>query len=436
MAELSLETITQLLPKSFRKLFLGYSGGVDSQVLLHLCSLLPDLRAKVVAVYIHHGLQEEADDWGEHCREQSHNLGIEFRMVKVDATAKKGESPEAAARRARYGAFEDLLGPGDVLLLAQHREDQLETVLLQLFRGGGIHGVAGMPVSMPLGRGFVLRPLLDVAKQAILAYAVEHGLRWVDDPSNLNCDFDRNFLRNQIVPLLKRRWPALDKTIARTARHCGSAAQLLDDWSEDALTAIFDPLDRSLSISGWQEFNAQQRLWILRQWLKRFGLKVPSQAVLHAIVDQLIGAKDDRNPEIRIQAHRIKKYRQRLYCFAEDYLRKQSDIQVWGNRDVALVMQNGYKLMRTESPQGINRQLWEGQMVTVAARKGGEKIKLPGRDGHHCLKKLYQEAGIPPWERDVRPLIYLDGRLAAVADLWVAEWATGQGDCYRLSWQP
>lgn len=417
---------------------IGYSGGIDSHVLLHLCASDPELKCKIKAVYIHHGLQPAADEWGEHCRQQCLNLAVNFKMIEVNAAAMPGESPEAAARNARYSALQRLIKPGDVLLLAQHREDQMETVLLQLFRGSGIQGLAAMPDCSEFGQGLVLRPLLQVAKKEIQQYAAQRALHWVDDPSNLSGEFDRNYLRNQVVPLLKQRWPSLDKTVARSAQHCGDAARLLNDWAGRTLEAIVDPLDRSLSISAWSQFNRHQGHWLLRQWLQMLGLKPPSQAVLKAIVDQLISAKDSANPQIFTQGCYLRKYRQKLFCLPEGYFRKETEVRQWDQRDDVFEMVNGYKLTRIESSAGIAKRLWGTQFVTVVNRRGGEKIKLPGRDGHHCLKKLYQEAGIPPWDRDLRPLVYLDGRLAAVAGLWVAEWAWSQqqGDCYRLLWQP
>lgn len=438
MTELSIQIINQLLPADYRRIVIGYSGGIDSHVLLHLCASQTDLNSKITAVYIHHGLQQAADDWGKHCQQQCLCLSVDFKMLKVNALPKAGESPEAAARDARYAALRSFLQPRDVLLLAQHREDQLETVLLQLFRGSGIQGLSAMPASMDFGQGLVLRPLLNISKADIEQYAIRHELHWVDDPSNQSNEFDRNYLRNQIVPLLKQRWPSLDKTVARAALHCGNAAQLLNDWAEQELAEIFDPNDRSLDIVNCLRYNENQRNWLLRHWLLSLSLKPPSQAILNAIVEQVILAKENASPQVYTQGCYIRKYRQKLFCITDAYFRKESDIRQWAAPDDQLHMTNGYRLIRYESSAGVSKRLWHAKSITVASRSGGEKIKLPGRDGHHCLKKLYQEAGIPPWDRDVRPLIYLDGRLAAIAGLWIAEWAWSyeQGDCYGLSWLP
>jgi len=169
---------TQLLPAKCRHVYIAYSGGIDSQVLLHLCANISDFKNKIIAVYINHGLQEAANEWERHCEQQCRQLSVQFKAISVYAKANNGESPEAAARNARYTALQALLEIDDALFLAQHREDQLETVLLQLFRGGGLQGLAAMPVCMNFGKGFLLRPLLNTSKQEILAYADLHELQW------------------------------------------------------------------------------------------------------------------------------------------------------------------------------------------------------------------------------------------------------------------
>ncbi len=450
MSLLNFARIAGQIPVNNDRLIIAYSGGVDSQVLLHLCAGQAQLRSKILAVYVDHGLQAISAQWGDHCRDQALALGVSFSLVKVDAHAKSGESPEAAARRARYQALQSTMLPGDLLLLAQHREDQLETLLLQLFRGAGVRGLAAMSAATPFGAGIMLRPLLHIPKQEILDYAGAHGLSWVDDPSNQSDDFDRNFLRNQVLPLLKQRWPSLDKTIARSAQHCGEAFELLQDWSDDNLRQVVVDTNPSISLERTDEkryplangalqldrltqYSEGQRRWLLRDWLSAHGLKPPSQAVLAAIETQLIAARDDADPLIQIQDHSLKKYRQQLFCLDSRSLQPAQACQ-WPSAVDALELSNGYRFSKTIATSGIACRLWETADVSIRPRSGGEKLKLPSRDGRHCLKKLYQEAGIPPWERQSRPLIYLDDRLAGVAGLWIDEWVWGSGNeaCYRL----
>lgn len=433
MSSLCYQTIAAAIPETAGKLYIGYSGGIDSQVLLHLCASQPHLRERIIAVHIHHGLQTAADAWEAHCRQQAENFGIAFLSFKVNAKAATGESPEAAAREARYRVFKDLLQADDCLLLAQHREDQLETVLLQLFRGAGVNGLAAMPEIAPLGLGHMLRPLLNTAKSEINNYAVRQQLQWVEDPSNHSSDYDRNFLRNDILPLLKQRWPALDKTVARSARHCGEAATLLDDWGKQTLAQLLNPTDNSLDLANWSKFDRPQQNLLLRGWFRQLGLKPPSSAQLHRMHRQLIAAGEHAVPELSNQDRLFKKYRQRLYCLDPRHL-GQADACSWPSDSDSLVLSNAYRLSRIPADSGIAQSLWQNSEVTVRPRSGGEKLKLTGRNGQHCLKKLFQEAGIPPWERECRPLIYLDGRLAAIAGLWVAEWASAPAPCYRLTW--
>jgi tRNA(Ile)-lysidine synthase len=300
-----------------------------------------------------------------------------------------------------------------------------------------VQGLAAMPVSIAFGAGRLLRPLLNIAKAEILAYAQQHSLTWVEDPSNLSSDFDRNFLRNEIVPLLKQRWPALDKTLARSAQHCADAADLIEDSSCELIKHRFNAADQSLSLEKIEHLSPAQYNLLLRQWFRQLGLKPPSQAQLNSIKQQLLGARADAMPQINLQGHIFQKYRQQLFCLSKQQLLMIEE-QEWPLGSANLCLSNGYILSRTPAESGINQQLWHQAKITLKPRSGGEKLKLPGRMGQHCLKKLFQEAGIPPWERQTRPLIYLNDQLAAVAGLWIADWAWSQAPQagYQITWQP
>jgi len=416
------------------RLYVAYSGGIDSQVLLHVCAANRELRPRITAAHVHHGLQSQADAWELHCRQQADALEVAFYSVRVDARAAGGQSPEAAAREARYQALSALIQTGDALLVAQHREDQLETLLLQLFRGAGVPGLAAMPASAPFGKGRLLRPLLDVGKAEIRQYAARHQLRWVEDPSNASVDFDRNFLRNDIVPLLKSRWPALDKTVSRSARHCAESLQMLTHYSQTLLTGLSDPRDHSLDLDGLRCLADAEQSWVLRAWIRSLQLKMPSEALLNTLKSQFLAANGD--PALHFQGHWIRRYRQRLYCLEDRQLRPP-ERQVWLQSAERIILSNGYALTLTPTDSGISRQLWRAGQVELKPRQGRERLKLPGRHGHHCLKKLYQAAGIPPWERDSRPLLYIDGRLAGVPGLWTDEWAwaLAENACYQIEYR-
>jgi tRNA(Ile)-lysidine synthase len=409
-------------------IYIGYSGGVDSHVLLHLCASITTLKDKITAVYVHHGLQAEAESWAKHCEKTSESLGVDFIMLRVNAAASQGESPEEAARNARYTALKSLIGVNDVLLVAQHREDQLETVLLQLFRGSGLRGLSGMPEIMIFGQGKMLRPLLNVSKPAIDNYAQVHGLNWVDDPSNLSNDYDRNFLRNTVLPLLKQRWPACDKTVARSAGHCVDAQIVISALAEELFYRVFNVTDKTLCISRLQSYEIAQQQLVIREWLQALKLKMPAQAFVKRLQSEVLSAREDSDPVLSGQGYCVRRYRDKLYCLKQAAAETLQD-SIWSAGQTSIKVSDHQTLSCVPSSAGICLEQWQDATIVVKARKGGEKIRLPGHKGHHALKKLFQETGIPPWERATIPLVYLDGKLAAVGDLWIS------ADFYREKMQ-
>jgi tRNA(Ile)-lysidine synthase len=404
---------------ALQRLYVAYSGGVDSHVLLHCCSSIAQLKDKITAVYVHHGLQVEAESWVGHCEKTAKDLGVEFITLRVNAKAESGESPEEAARNARYAALKSLINVGDALLLAQHREDQLETVLLQLFRGSGLRGLSGMPERQSFGSGVMFRPLLNTPKQAICDYATTHQLSWVEDPSNQSNDYDRNFLRNAVVPLLKQRWPAIDKTVSRSAKHCADAQVLVEEVADELFSAAFNPADQTLCISRLTEHQLHPQQLILRHWFRHLGLKMPAQALVERILNEVVAAAGHRDPVLSGQGYSIRRYRDKLYCL-RSVAQDTPQGLVWPNGQASMKISHDQTLSCELSSKGILREQWQKAKVEVRFRRGGERICLPGRQGHHSLKNLFQEAGIPPWERDAIPLIYLNDTLAAVGDLWIS----------------
>jgi len=400
-------------------IYIGYSGGLDSHVLLHLCASITTLKDKITAVYIHHGLQSEADSWARHCEKTAQGLGVELIVMRVNAVASQGESPEEAARNARYNALKTLIGIDDVLLVAQHRDDQLETVLLQLFRGSGLRGLSAMPESMVFGQGVMLRPLLNVSKLAIDDYAQAHDLYWVDDPSNLSNDYDRNFLRNAVLPLLKQRWPACDKTVARSARHCADAQLVISVLAEELFYRVFNATGKTLCIGQLKSYEVAQQQLVIRQWFQTLNLKMPSQAFVERLQSEVLSVRQNSDPVLSGQGYSVRRYRDKLYCLKQVAPEIVRD-SIWPAGQTSIKVSDHQTLFCVLSSAGICREQWQNAFIAVKARRGGEKIRLPGRKDHHALKKLFQEAGIPPWEREAIPLVYLDDKLAAVGDLWIS----------------
>ncbi|NOS76040.1 MAG: tRNA lysidine(34) synthetase TilS [Methyloglobulus sp.] len=425
--------LTQPTFLSSKNIYIAYSGGIDSHVLLHLYASDEQLKTQITAVYINHGLQKQAESWAKHCESVCDNVGVKFLSITVNATAKPGESPEEAARNARYEALKPLLGKDDVLLLAQHSEDQLETVLLQLFRGSGLKGLSGMPESIAFGCGKLVRPLLDISKADIIEYAKAHELDWIEDPSNQQSDYDRNFLRNDIIPLLKQRWSSLDKTVSRSAKHCANAQVLLADLADDLLTTVINHSDNTLCLNRLQSYSLLQQRLIIRQWFQHLGLKMPSQDFVQRVIEQVVAAREDADPVLSTKSYSIRRYRDKLYCLKPSQKIVADDL-IWPSGEALLKIAEDVSFEAVESSSGITSEQWLASKITLKFRSGGETIKLPGRSGHHSLKNLYQEVGIPPWERLRVPLIYLDGKLAAVGEHWISAefYSEGQEPCLRI----
>jgi len=428
--------ITSVISAKAENIFVAYSGGVDSHVLLHLIALDPAFKKKVTAVYINHGLQKESDEWAVHCQSVASALSVRFRCIKVKIDENSGDSLEELAREARYQALQALLARHDVVLLAQHREDQMETVLLQLFRGAGVQGLSGMPVISTFGEGRMYRPFLDISKKDIDHYAIAHQLNWVEDPSNESNDFDRNFLRNQVIPKLKQKWPALDKTVSRSARHCANAYQLTEDIVLGLYIEVADEQDLTLNIDKLLMLNNNKQCLVIRQWYKTHQLRMPSEKVVDAIIDEVVNALESRNPEIRGQGYSIKRYRKKLFCLKEKSIKGEQGNLKWPTGLRVIELKNNSRLIISETEEGIPKKIWDKAEVVIKFREGAEKIRLQGREGRHSLKKLYQERGIPPWQRNNIPLVYLDNNLASIADLWrSADYSSDKGEkCYRIEW--
>ena len=400
----------------------AFSGGLDSQVLLQaLCSLRAELHAEIGAVHVHHGLQPAADHWESHCRQVCADLDVAFVALRVDATAAHGESPEAAARNARYQALADWLPVRQCLLTAQHQDDQAETLLLQLLRGSGVNGLAAMPVLAVLGSGQQLRPLLGVNRDALHQYALTNRLAWIEDPSNTDTAFDRNYLRLRVLPVLRERWPAVAANLSRSASHCADAARLLAERAGQDLQQL-SGREHTLSLTGLLALPRTRRENVLRHWLRQVSGKAPSTAVLARILHDVAGSRPDSGPCVRWGRFEVRRYRGQLFLLVQTEPADYSRVVDWELAEPLVLPGAGGCLSAIpETGQGIRAAAVPGGNVRVGWRQGGECCRPAGRAHHHSLKKLFQEQGVPPWERSRIPLIYIGDELAAVAGLWVCE---------------
>jgi len=338
--------------------------------------------------------------------------------VRVEGAAEDG--PEAAARRARYACLARLLEPGEVLLTAHHRDDQAETVLLQLLRGAGVHGLAGMPPLAPFAAGFHARPLLGFPRAALETYARAQGLSWVEDPSNRAPGIDRNRVRHRVLPLLRERWPVADRQLAQAARHAAEAAALLDEQAGADLTACTGN-DGGLRVSRLRQLSSARRRQLLRYWIRSRGFRVPSTRQLELLLTQLEIEPRTRRAVVRWRGAELRRYRDALVLRAVA-ARPAAGAVVWDGVQPLLLPSIGRQMRLAPAlGQGLARARVDGAVLSVRFRRGGEVCRLPGRSHHHKLKKLLQQAGVPPWERERLPLLYVNDTLAAVGDRWVCE---------------
>lgn len=406
-----------------RRYWVAFSGGRDSHVLLHCVhALVAELGVPVFALHVHHGLHPQADQWSAHCAAVCAELDVPLETLAVDARPGPGESPEAAAREARYRALAERLEPDDALLTAHHRNDQAETVLLQLLRGAGPRGLAAMPASSALGRGWHLRPLLDFARTDLARYAQRCALRWVEDHSNVDLCFDRNYLRQRIGPVLTERWPAWDATLARAAVNSGETAYLADQLAAlDLAQTVGERPDR-LRLPALRRLDAARQRNVVRAWLRDLALAPPTRAHLQHLLDDVIGARADAQPLVHWDGVEVRRYRDRLYAMAALSDHDPTQCIDWRMQEPVQLASLGACLRaQRRRGAGVRCEACARGAVQVRFRRGGERLRPQGERHHRDLKTLFQERGVAPWERDRIPLLYVDDCLAAVGTLWIDE---------------
>lgn len=401
-----------------RTYWVAYSGGMDSHVLLHVMAAVradyPDLALR--AIHVNHALSPDAAAWTTHCEKVSRQLAVPFQQVTIDLQSLSGKSLEEMAREKRYAVFAEKMAEHDVLLTAHHEDDQAETVLLQLFRGAGPKGLAAMPSIKPFATGYLARPLLSLSRAQLIEYAVAHQLAWVEDASNHNVTLARNFLRHDIIPLLTHRWPSIANTLSRVANHCAEAQRVIDDAVSDVLCHMQGSQENTLSVKKLLSLDESKRGYVLRAWLAQQSLSVPSTVKMQQLLGPLLLARPDRFPHVMWGRCEVRRYQDNIYAMHS--LADHNPNQTYTLCVNESLLLPGIGTLRvTVNDLGCA----EVDKLTVRFRQGGEVCRLPGRKHHHALKNLFQMWGVPPWQRDRIPLIYLDDTLIAVVGYFVAE---------------
>ncbi|MBO0491555.1 tRNA lysidine(34) synthetase TilS [Pseudomonas sp. Marseille-Q1929] len=404
----------------------AFSGGLDSTVLLHLLASTEHL-PQLNAIHVHHGLQAAADAWPSHCQSICDRLGVPLRVMHVQV--QPGASLERAAREARYQAFAEVAGAGEVLLTGQHRDDQAETLLFRLLRGAGVRGLAAMPLHRDLAAGHLVRPLLDVSRAELEAYADEHQLTWIEDPSNADPRFSRNYLRHRVFPLLTERWPQAVSSLARTAEHLSEAQSLLDELAQMDLHTVDQPSSfpwlplPSLALTPLRELSDARQRNVLRHWLTPLTRLPDSDhwAGWYSLRD----AKRDAQPLWRLADGELHRCAERIWWVPAAWSDFSDASVSWPQPQNPLELPGNGRLELVGKPP-------EGPLE-IRYRQGGEIVEVPGR-GRRDLKRLLNEGGLPGFMRGRLPLLYQGEQLLAVPTL-AGLWPDSSGG-WQLHWMP
>lgn len=410
--------IAPLLPAHSR-ILIGLSGGVDSVVLLHLLhKLAPRFSWQLSALHVHHGISANADAWVKFCTELCVNYTIPLIIEHVDIAPLRAHGIEAAARKLRHAAFAKQ--SCDVVALAHHADDQSETLLLQLLRGAGVRGTSGMPLFAEReGSPNLLRPLLHFSRQEILGYAAAHQLQWIEDESNADDSYPRNFLRHRVMPLLEQKFPAYRDTLARSAQHFAEASSLLAELAKlDAAQAIEG---ETLAVAALQVLSLPRAKNLLRYFLHSLGAPMPQAVQLDDMLQQLRNAREDAAVCINFGDRQVRCYQGRVYVQLALRNFDQNGMLPWhGEAQLDWPALNAQIHFTHGLSLGISLEKLQRAPVTLRFRQGGETLRPHPNAATRTLKNLLQEQQIPPWRRDPIPLLYCGEVLVCVVGVAIA----------------
>ncbi|MBF8222381.1 tRNA lysidine(34) synthetase TilS [Halomonas sp. 328] len=396
-----------------RVVWVAFSGGLDSSLLLSLAAKACRRHPRpLYALHVHHGLQEAADGFEAHCRRLCSRLGVPLFVERVRVDGESGLGLEGAAREARYGAFAGRVAPGETLWLAQHRDDQAETLLLAALRGSGVRGLAAMPASRDWRGRYLQRPLLGVSRAELRRVAEGLGLAWVEDPSNAETRQDRNYLRHAVLPCLEARWPGAAARLSRTAARAGEADALLGELAAEQLAALGNDPAR-LPVAGLVALSWPRQRLLLRHACERLGLSPPPAARLETLLAQL-ASRPDAEVRVAWPGAEARCWRGALYLLAPQRP-LASDWSLEWSGAVPLPGPRGALAVALQRAEG------ETPALVVRPRLGGERLRLAGR-GRRDLKRLLQEWGLPPWRRQWLLVAWAAGEPVAVLEAGEARW--------------
>jgi tRNA(Ile)-lysidine synthase len=409
--------IAPLLP-AHRSILVGLSGGVDSVVLLHLLHQLAERFSwQLSALHVHHGISPNADAWAKFCTGLCGQYFIPLRIEHVDIAPLRSHGIEAAARKLRHAAF--YRQPCDFVVLAHHADDQAETLLLQLLRGAGVRGASAMPMlARRAGAPDLLRPLLHCSRQEILDYAAAHGLQWIEDESNSNDCYPRNYLRHRVMPLLDRHFPAYRDTLGRSAQHFAEASGLLDVLANQDAGQAMD--GNAMKLEALRELSPARARNLLRYFLHVQGATMPQRAHLEEMLRQLCDAREDAAVNVRCGDHQVRRYRDKVYLLPVATEFDQDFVLPWRGEAVLDWPPLATRLHFSHATgKGISMQKLQRGPLTLRLRKGSETLRPHPAAANRTLKNLLQQYHIPPWQRERLPLLFCGDKFVCVVGLTI-----------------
>ena len=435
-----------------QRLLIAFSGGMDSMVLLHIFYILKQdklINQPIIALHANHNLQPNSNAWQQFCGDwcQARNIPYITETLSLDTNqpSKPNINIEATARKARYAFFSQHMQSGDYLCTAHHQDDQLETLLLRLARGAGLTGLTAIARTTPFAGGYLHRPLLDYSRKQIEHYAKAQELQWIEDPSNQQTDFDRNYLRHQVIPALKQRWPSIAASSVKTTDLLAKNQQVIDEYTSELLGKIQNTFN-GLNINALKQLNPATRNLVLRSWLKASNHAYPTRIKLKEIAKQMLGARSDANPIVRYGSTEIRRYKNFIYCFKTKYGFKTKAFKkerlltnyFWQGQESIILPGSTLYFTKTYG-KGLSYDKVrpdQNSGLSIGWRQTSVNCKPQGRRTK-SLKKWLQEYQVPPWLRYKIPLVCCNDELIAVADLFICESWQAKNNAWGLTlhWQ-
>ncbi|WP_052074704.1 tRNA lysidine(34) synthetase TilS [Shewanella mangrovi] len=439
------------LPQPPQHIWLGFSGGMDSALLAYALSLFvrqaPEWRSQVHLVHVHHGLNRQADTWAQHCMASARVYQLDGRVLAVDVDTSAGMSIEAEARKQRYQALASLMQANDILLTAHHQDDQLETVLLALKRGQGPKGLAAMGAVQPFSsRCWQLRPMLNVSRSEIEQAVQALALDYVDDDSNLDTRYDRNFLRQDIIPMLKQRWPAFAETASRSATLCAEQQQLLDEIALEKIAPILSACEFTgqpiLPLAPLTAFSDAWQRQLVRTFIAQQCIAPPSQIQLQQLLQQLFSAADDASVMLTFGGYQYRRFNDALYIVpplppaAATIVLSDAQSAALRAGQLRLAMPAPWQALASvvvqQGPR-LNPALLQGQVEICFSLLGSTRCHPHWRQQGRELKKIWQETKVPTWLRNRMPMLLVNGKLVAIANLFINQHALATSEQAGIS---